>query len=90
MTINYSTLPEHMRDGARRYIENGIEPESFLTAVICNDLYAAFAKADHENRKAMLAWVRFFHFEAPAECFGTRADMQAWIARGGLAGKDAA
>lgn len=86
MTINYSTLPEHMRDAARLYIEQGIPPGSFLQAVICNDLYAAFAKADHENRKAMLAWVRFFHFEAPAECFGTRADMQAWIARGGMQG----
>ena len=90
MTIDYSTLPEHMRDAARLYIEQGIPPESFLTAVICNDLFGAYRRADDINQAAMRDWVVFFHNEAPGGCWGSPDHMNAWIARGGLAGKDAA
>ena len=45
MTINYDSLPPHMHDVMRLYIEHGIEPGSFLTAVLSNDLMKALGKA---------------------------------------------
>jgi hypothetical protein len=32
--IDYSTLPEHMQESMRRYIEKGIQPGSFLAAIL--------------------------------------------------------
>ena len=86
MTINYSTLPEHMRDAARLYIEKGIPPGSFLQAVICNDLFGAFRRADDINQAAMLAWVRFFYNEAPSGCWGSAEHFSDWLDRGGMQG----
>ena len=88
-TINYDTLPSHMRDAARNYIENGIPPGSFLTAVICNDLMGAFRRADDINRAAMWDWARFFYTEAPPACWGREAKMDEWVYCGGLTGRDA-
>ena len=36
-------IPDRMMDGIRRYIEQGIHPGHFLTAVIMNDLAEAVA-----------------------------------------------
>lgn len=87
---DYTKIPSHMRDGARRYIERGIPPGSFLEAVISNDLKGAFGKADDMNRACMFEWVCFFYNEAPTACWGSPEHFAAWIARGGLNGKEAA
>lgn len=68
--IDYTNIPEHMQDAARRYIEHGIAPGSFLTAVICNDLFGAVGIADEINRAAMWRWCLFFYNEAPSMCLG--------------------
>lgn len=84
MDINYTRLPEHMQGAARRYVEKGIEPGSFLTAVICNDLRGAFGRADEANRAAMWEWVLFFHNDAPGGCWGSPEHFAAWVKQGGL------
>ena len=84
--IDYTVLPKHMRDGARRYIEHGIKPGSFLTAVICNDFTAAFMRADDINRAALPDFGRFFEGEAPDACWGSPEIFNAWVKRGGLEG----
>ena len=86
MTIDYSTLPEHMRDAARLYIEKGIPPGSFLQAVICNDLFGAFRRADDINQAAMRDWVVFFYNEAPGDCWGSEEHFSDWLDRGGMQG----
>lgn len=86
---DYSTLPEHMRDGARRYIENGVKPGAFLTAVLCNDLWTASLQAG-DDVTSFRPLALFLSNEAPADCWGSITKVAAWIARGGLAGKDAA
>ncbi len=49
--VDYSPLPEHMQDGMRRYIENGIEGGSFMMAVLCNDLMGAIVVVDRKGDK---------------------------------------
>lgn len=78
MIINYTLFPEHMRGSAQRWIEHGINPESFLTAVICNDLTESFARADDINRYRMFNIVNFFYNEAPGRCWGSVEKMKAW------------
>lgn len=84
--IDYSLIPEHMRDGMRRYIENGIKPGSFQVAVLSNDLMEAFKRADDVNATAMQNYARFLYNHAPCGCFGSPAHVTDWIANGGLEG----
>jgi hypothetical protein len=84
MDINYNNLPNYMVAGVRRYINNGIAPGSFLTAVITNNLFDAVGRADTTNQKALVNWIRFFYNEAPGGCWGSLEKMNAWINHNGL------
>jgi hypothetical protein len=77
--IDYSRLPEHMRDGFMRWIEYGIEPGSFGMAIICNDLFEAFGRADSTNIARMKDIIQFFYNDAPSGCFGSRTKAAAWM-----------
>lgn len=88
LTPDYSKLPSHIQGGARRYIEHGVKPGDFLTAVICNDLKESFGRADEINTARMFDIVDFFYNEAPAGCWGSKGRMKDWIERGGWEGID--
>lgn len=77
--LNYELLPGHIREGVKRYIEKGIEPGSFLTAIICNDLKESFGRADETNRARMFDIVGFFYNEAPSRCWGSQETMNRWM-----------
>ena len=72
-------IPDRMMPGIRRYIESGIHPGDFLTAVICNDLHEALGRADEENLKNLPAYGAYFYNEAPSNCYGSRILMKEWI-----------
>ena len=83
--IDYSTLPEHMREGAEDYIERGYDPGSFLFAVLANDLVGAFGHADSTNLAAIHTWAQWLYNEAPHACWGSPAKVVAWCeARRGI------
>ena len=77
--VNWGRIPERMRGGIERYINHGVPPGDFLTAVICNDLRDACGRADDENRYLLWDYVLFFHNEAPSSCWGSPEKMRAWI-----------
>lgn len=74
-------IPDYMREGVKLYIEKGIPPGGFLTAVICNDLKGAVARADETNRDRLPDYVMFFYNFAPADCWGSEENMSAWFKR---------
>ena len=76
--VDYSMLPEHMRDGAEDYVERGIQPGHFLLAVLCNNLVDAVGYADTANRDAIATWGSWLHNEAPAKCWGSKEAVRAW------------
>lgn len=84
--INYSGLPEHMRKGARRYVEEGVLPGDFMQAVICNKPIGSFRCTDDINAARILDIVRFWYNEAPMGCWGSEERMIAWHEHGGLNG----
>jgi hypothetical protein len=88
--VDYSRLPEHMQGGARRYIERGISPGHFLTAVLSNDFLGAFKRADDENIERMKEWARWLYNECPREAHGSPEAVEEWIAAGGMEGLIAA
>ena len=83
---DYLKLPEHMRGGTRRYIEQGIIPGDFLQGVISNDLSRAAGAADDINRDLLYFWAGWFYNEAPSQSFGSPQKMAAWAEHRGLEG----
>jgi len=84
--INYSMLPEHMRDSVELYIEDGVRPGSFLTAILENNFVEAAAHADETNMYNLYNWAKFLYWEAPSECWGSPEKISRWIEKGGLNG----
>lgn len=84
--INYDLLPEHMRGGARRYIEKGVMDGRFLQAVFENDFVVAYGHADSINTVYMPLWASFLYNEAPTPCWGSKEKVNDWIKKGGLYG----
>lgn len=78
----YLGLSEHLRNGAREWIEGHHEPGGFLMAVIENNLLEAAARADLINRPLLASIVLWFYNEAPSACRGSPAKAAAWLARG--------
>lgn len=81
-----SGLPAHMVWGVVRWICYGIEPGSFLKAVIDNDLRKAVVQADDTNINFLKEWAQFFHNTAPHGCSGDRTIARIWQERGGMQG----
>ena len=77
--FNQFYIPERMMGGIKRYIENGIEPGSFLMAVLCNNLCEAVGRADSENMANLPAYVSYFYNEAPSACHGSSEKVKAWL-----------
>jgi len=84
--INYSTVPEYMQPGLKRYIENGIRPGDFLYAVLCNDLVAAYLNADDTNRKYLGNYAWWLIQECPIGAWGDKDTVEKWMTDGGLEG----
>ena len=85
--VNWSKCPvDYMVDGMRRYVEHGVPPGHFLTALLSNDLKESFNRADDANTAAMRQWVIFLRWELPVGCQGSPAKVRAWIDQGGLRG----
>jgi hypothetical protein len=72
-------IPLRMMGAIECYVNQGIQPGNFLTAVICNDLQEAVGRADEENMENLPAYVHYFYNEAPGQCWGSREKMVAWV-----------
>ena len=79
--LDYDEIPVgYMREAVQRYIEQGIPPGGFLTAIICNNLKESFMRADENNARYLQEWVQWFYWQAPGSCWGSPEKMHAWIA----------
>lgn len=86
---DWSLIPNYMIGGLRRYIEHGVPPGSFLTALLSNDLRGTFERADDDNRRCIENYVRFLYNYGPSECWGSPAKFEAWCKSGGLTARTA-
>ena len=78
--LDYDMIPvEYMKGAVQRYIEQGISPGGFLTAVICNNLSEGLIRADENNGAKLKEWVQWFYSEAPSPCWGSKEKMEVWM-----------
>jgi len=76
---DYSTLPEGLQGGMQRYLEHGILPGHFLTAVLKNNLFDAVMRADANNLKELPSIVRWIHNEARGDSHGSIVKVVDWV-----------
>lgn len=71
-------VPEHIRGGLIRYLELGIPPGGFLTAVLENNLFEAFGRADQTNQRALFGIVSWIYNNAPHDSHGSPEQVKAY------------
>ena len=76
------TIPPRMVPAIERYITKRCRPRRFLSAIICNDLAEAVARADKGNLSNLPAYMMFFYNHAPGGCWGSKEKMEAWLKGG--------
>jgi hypothetical protein len=85
-TLAAFAVPSHLRGGIERWVMLGVEPGSFLTAVLSNDLMRAVRAADRNSWEALPALIGWLTAEAPPECWGSPSRMEYWATSAGLSG----
>lgn len=70
---------ETMVMAIRNYIDHHIEPGSFLSAVISNNLKEAVGRADNKNIRLLPEYVFYFYNYAPSVCWGSTEKMDRWL-----------
>jgi len=72
-------MKDTTRAGIMRFVEHGIKPGDFLTAVLENDLMEAMGRADEENRRDIFEICQFIHMDIPARCHGSPQQVYDWM-----------
>ena len=78
---DYSTLPDGLQGGMKRYVEDGILPGNFLTAILENDQVTAVFRADDTNVKLIPDIVKWVHWEIPNSAWGSKENVTRWMAK---------
>ena len=88
--LDYEKFPVGLRGGLQRWVEIGMMPGDFVTAVLENDLTEAALRADHKNVMYLGEIAKVAYFELPRGCRGSPEIVREWQASGGLEGQAAA
>lgn len=72
-------IPDRMMGGLQRYLEHGIAPGDFLSAILSNDLYKACSHADTENIQNLPAYVGYLYNEVPQSAWGSPEVVKEWM-----------
>lgn len=67
------------KEGIDRYVQYGIRPGGFLTAVLENNLMGAMERADSENRIDLFEICRYIYNHCPILCHGSPEIVNEWI-----------
>jgi hypothetical protein len=76
--------PVHLRGGLERWLKFGIQPGSFLTAVLKGDQEEAAKRADPVTSLVVARVFRFVREFMPAAAHGSAPAFEAWKAHRGL------
>ncbi len=66
------------KESIDRYVENGMEPGGFITAVLENDLVGAFGRADTAAMTNLKHIICYCYNEIPSICWGSREKVANW------------
>ncbi len=70
-----------LRESLARYLSDGIPTGDCLRAILCGDLFVAFARADQETAAQMHEIVAEIETTLPPASYGSCAQVGLWIAK---------
>lgn len=76
----YIAIPGTMQATIGNYLCWGLDPGSFTTAVLANDLIQASLRADHWNSARLPDIAKWIYYNAPDASTGSYERVHAWIA----------
>jgi hypothetical protein len=68
---------EEARKSIELYLSHGVSPGDFLEAVLRNDLFEAFGRADESSRANLFEIVQFVYNNVPTAA--TRGNVDQWL-----------
>lgn len=71
-----------VEEALQNYWNHGYEPGSFTTSVLCNDLFGAAARADHWNKRNLVAVATYIANNAPYGSYGNPELVKDWLNKG--------
>lgn len=72
-------IPPMILEGLKRYIDQRVPTGDFLYAVLTNNLREAVFRADLHSELSLSKIVRWLHWEAPSQCWGSVEKVGAWL-----------
>lgn len=75
----YYPMREDLYGALERYLNNGIMPGSFLTAVLENNLCEAFGRADSGNSANLKNIVGYIYNNFPSNAWGSRERVDNYL-----------
>jgi len=74
-------IPGPTMGALQRYLDHGIMPGGFLTAVLQNDLKESMYRADDGNRAALAHLVRYLYNYVPMAAWGSPERVMEWVGK---------
>lgn len=74
-----STVPQHNHQPLEYYFLHGISPGSFMSAMICGDLFSACLRADSSNFNNIANIAVWIIRNAPQGSYGSEENMKYWM-----------
>jgi hypothetical protein len=71
-------LPEHLREGMRLYLQDGVTPGGWMCAVLDNDLSNAVQRCDDRALGTLRNLFEWLCMYAPASAWGAPDKRAAW------------
>lgn len=75
----YNPISIDLLGALERYLNNGIMPGGFLTAVLENNLVESLGRADEENSKNLKDIVRYMYNYFPSNAWGSREKIELYL-----------
>ncbi len=61
------------------YVNDHIEPGSFLRAVLEGDLFGAMGRADLDSRVNLFELMNYIYENIRSDCYGDKLTVQKWL-----------
>lgn len=75
----YYNITKTTLNSLNYYIHHRIRPGGFLYAVLTNNLFEAFMRADEDNYNNMGNIVKYIHNNVRLDCYGSVEKVERWL-----------
>jgi hypothetical protein len=72
-------IRQDVKESLDRYVQYGIMPGGFLTAVLENDLFEAVGRADAYNLATLADICRYVYNDMPSSCWGSPEKVDRYV-----------